>query len=147
MLEKRRSEKLLEVNAALKSQLEESHRTNEALTNDLQKLGNDWEILREEMAIKEEEWKEEESAFNEYYTSEHNRLLNLWRDVVSLKRIFSEMKSTTERDLGKYHSKLSTLTNEMNTACTSVNMSMKMLASTSEQTVNTIKSATISRPT
>ena len=123
------------MNGALKSQLEESHRTNEALTNDLQKLGNDWDILRDEMAIKEDEWKEEELAFNEYYTSEHTRLLNLWRDVVSLKRLFSEMKSSTERDLGKYQSKISNVANEMNIACNTTNTSIKLLASEIEPAV------------
>lgn len=87
------------------------------------------------MAIKEDEWKEEELAFNEYYTSEHNRLLNLWRDVVALKRLFSDMKSTTERDLGKYQSKLANVASEMNTACNSTIVSMKMLASVMEPVV------------
>ena len=49
-------------NAQLRSQLEESHRTNESLTNDLQKLTNDWEALRDEMLGKEDEWKMEEEV-------------------------------------------------------------------------------------
>jgi rootletin len=49
-------------NSQLRSQLEESHRTNESLTNDLQKLTNDWESLRDEMLAKEDEWKMEEEA-------------------------------------------------------------------------------------
>jgi rootletin len=52
----------MQVNAALRDQLEESHQTNDALTADLQKLTNDWEQLREEMLIKEDEWKEEEQV-------------------------------------------------------------------------------------
>lgn len=46
----------------MRQQLEESHRTNEALTNDLQKLTNDWESLRDELLSKEDEWKEEEQV-------------------------------------------------------------------------------------
>lgn len=46
----------------LRRQLEESHRVNESLTNDLQKLTNDWEGLRDEMISKEDEWKEEEQV-------------------------------------------------------------------------------------
>lgn len=53
-------ERLARQNAALREQLEESNRSNEVLTADLQKLTADWECLREEMAIKEDEWKEEE---------------------------------------------------------------------------------------
>lgn len=47
-------------NNILRQQLEESHRTNEALTNDLQKLTTDWEHLRDDVIAKEDEWKEEE---------------------------------------------------------------------------------------
>lgn len=38
-------------------------------------------------------------AFNDYYTGEHNRLLSLWREVVAVKRFFSELQTCTERDL------------------------------------------------
>lgn len=52
----------MQINTALRDQLEEAHQTNEALTNDLQKLTTDWEQMREEMICKEEEWKEEEQV-------------------------------------------------------------------------------------
>ncbi|XP_024886462.1 rootletin-like [Temnothorax curvispinosus] len=132
--ERRKCEELLQLNASLKDQLEESHQTNEALTNDLQKLSNDWDILREELAIKEDEWKEEEQAFNEYYISEHNRLLNLWRDVVSVKRLFAEMKSTTERDLSKLRNEIISSSNEMTSACNSTNFTMKLQATAAQST-------------
>ncbi|KAL6255819.1 hypothetical protein P5V15_013062 [Pogonomyrmex californicus] len=131
--ERRKCEELLQLNVSLKDQLEESHQTNEALTNDLQKLSNDWDILREELAIKEDEWKEEEQAFNEYYISEHNRLLNLWRDVVSVKRLFAEMKSTTERDLSKLRNEIISSSNEMTSACNSANFTMKLQATATTQ--------------
>lgn len=57
-----RCEKYIHMNSSLREQLEESHHMNEALTNDLQKLTNDWETLREEMIIKEDEWKDEEQV-------------------------------------------------------------------------------------
>ncbi|CAD6231744.1 GSCOCG00001565001-RA-CDS [Cotesia congregata] len=133
--ERRRSDKLMEINSSLKNQLEESHRTNETLTNDLQKLSTDWDVLREEMTLKEDEWKEEELAFNEYYTSEHHRLLNLWRDVVALKRIFSDMKSSTERDLTKFQNKLSTATNEMTSACSGVKLALQIQSSSLQSSV------------
>lgn len=57
-----RCEHLLVRNEQLRQQLEESHRTNLALTNDFHKLTIDWEHLRDEMAHKEDEWKEEEQV-------------------------------------------------------------------------------------
>lgn len=125
----------MQLNTSLKDQLEESHQTNEALTNDLQKLSNDWDILREELAIKEDEWKEEEQAFNEYYTSEHNRLLNLWRDVVSVKRLFAEIKSATERDLSKLRNKIISSSNEITSACNSTSFSIRLQASAAQSLV------------
>lgn len=107
----------MKLNATLREQLEESHSTNESLTADLQKLTNDWEQLREEMIIKEDEWKDEEQAFNDYYSTEHNRLLNLWRNVVSVKRLFIDIQSTTERDLNKLKSEVGTVGKEMISAC------------------------------
>lgn len=109
-------------NKTLRDQLEESHHTNEALTSDLQKLTNDWEEMREEMLLKEEEWKDEEQAFNDYYSSEHNRLLNLWRDVVSMKRLFMDIQSTTERDLTKLKSDIGSIARDMSLACTRVDL-------------------------
>lgn len=105
------------LNNSLREQLEESHRTNEALTTDLQKLTNDWEALREEMIIKEDEWKDEEQAFNDYYSTEHNRLLNLWRDVVSVKRLFMDIQTSTERDLATLKQDISGVGKEMSIAC------------------------------
>ncbi|KAJ2947625.1 hypothetical protein O0L34_g17426 [Tuta absoluta] len=111
--EKRKCEKLVSQNNLLRDQLEESHQLNEALTNDLQKLTNDWEALRDEMAIKEDEWKDEEQAFNDYYTGEHNRLLSLWREVVQVKRFFSELQTSTERDLYRVKNDFDSATREL----------------------------------
>lgn len=107
----------MQLNRLLREQLEESHNTNETLTADLQKLTNDFESLREEMMIKEDEWKDEEQAFNDYYSTEHNRLLNLWRDVVSVKRHFVDIQSTTERDIHKLKADISDMGREMLIAC------------------------------
>lgn len=68
-IEKQR-EQLLKQNLIFRQQLEESNKTNEALTNDLQKLTNDWEILRDELVLKEDEFKEEEQViFSFFYLS------------------------------------------------------------------------------
>lgn len=121
-----RNAKLIELNANLKEQLEESHQTNEGLTNDLQKLSSEWDSLREEMTGKEEEWKEEEVAFNDYYNAEHNRLLNLWRDVVSVKRLFTEMKFSTERELAKMRGCVNVTINDTISACGSTGFLAKL---------------------
>uniref|UniRef100_A0A6P7GY35 Rootletin isoform X1 n=2 Tax=Diabrotica virgifera virgifera TaxID=50390 RepID=A0A6P7GY35_DIAVI len=115
--ERRRADRLMQLNTSLREQLEESHSTNEALTADLQKLTNDWENLREEMLVKEDEWKDEEQAFNDYYSTEHNRLLNLWRDVVGIKRLYNEIHTNTERDLSKIRFDISGMGKEMVMAC------------------------------
>lgn len=107
----------MQINNTLREQLEESHSTNEALTSDLQKLTNDWEQLREEMIIKEDEWKDEEQAFNDYYSTEHNRLLNLWKDVVSVKRLFVDAQTSTERDLMKLKSEITGMGRDVSMAC------------------------------
>lgn len=115
-----RCDRLTQLNNTLREQLEESHNTNEALTADLQKLTNDWEALREEMIIKEDEWKDEEQAFNDYYSTEHNRLLNLWRDVVSVKRLFIDVQTATERDLGKLKSEVNEYGRDLVTTCSRI---------------------------
>lgn len=51
-------------NEQLRQQLEESHRTNLSLTNDFHKLTIDWEHMRDEIAHKEDEWKEEEQVIS-----------------------------------------------------------------------------------
>lgn len=102
----------MQLNNTLRDQLEESRQTNESLTSDLQKLTNDFEELREEMIIKEDEWKDEEQAFNDYYSTEHNRLLNLWRDVVAIKRLFIDVQSASEKDLFKLKTEIGNMGRE-----------------------------------
>lgn len=69
------------------------------------------------MIIKEDEWKDEEQAFNDYYSAEHNRLLNLWKDVVSMKRLFLDVQTITDRDLNKLKLEISEFTKDVVTAC------------------------------
>lgn len=69
------------------------------------------------MIIKEDEWKDEEQAFNDYYNTEHNRLLNLWKDVVSMKRLFIDVQTITDRDLSKLKSEISEFTRDLLSVC------------------------------
>lgn len=119
--EKKKSEKLRQINERLKDQLAEAHQTNESLTNDLQKITSEWEALREELILKEDEWRDEEHAFNEYYTAEHGRLLMLWRDVVCVKRMYAEMQMNTERDLNRLKDGYAVAAREFARACSGVN--------------------------
>jgi Ciliary rootlet component, centrosome cohesion len=58
--------------------------SNDTLTSDLQKLTNDWEQLRDELMIKEDEWKEEEQVrkltlckFSQFDTNLYERRLSM----------------------------------------------------------------------
>lgn len=55
--------------------------------------------------------------FNEYYNTEHSRMLNLWKDIVAMKRNFTEIQSLTQRDLSKLRNEVSSVSNEMVATC------------------------------
>ncbi|KAM8707256.1 hypothetical protein ACLKA7_011364 [Drosophila subpalustris] len=112
--ERQRCEQIVAQNSALRQQLEESNRTNEALTNDLQKLTNDWASMRDELLVKEDEFKEEEQAFKDYYNSEHNRLLKMWREVVAVKRAFKDMQSAMKSEVAKMGQEINGVSKDIN---------------------------------
>lgn len=126
--ERRKCEKLKQMNSNLKEQLEDAQQTNESLTSDLQKITNDWENLREELMLKEDEWKDEEHAFHEYYNMEHNRLLNLWREVVGVKRLFAEVQTNTERELSKMKDDVACTTRDLARACSGITATAALTA-------------------
>jgi rootletin len=64
-------------------------------------------------------------AFNDYYNSEHNRLLKMWKEVVSVKRMFKEMASVTKMDLGKLRCEIAGTTREVGGACSGVSVSLR----------------------
>ncbi|GAB0088294.1 rootletin [Sergentomyia squamirostris] len=123
--ERQRCEQLLAQNNVLRQQLEESHRTNDMLTTDLQKLTTDWEALRDDMLAKENEWKEEEQAFNDYYNNEHTRLLRMWREVVAVKRNFKDMQTSLKTDLNKMRYEMMGINREVSSACSGVTVNLK----------------------
>ena len=67
----------------------------------------------------------QEQSFNEYFSAEHSRLLNLWRAVVSFRRQFTEMKSATERDLSHVRADLSQVHRSMHSACLNLNANQR----------------------
>ncbi|XP_046805055.1 rootletin isoform X2 [Lucilia cuprina] len=125
--EHKKAEQLLAQNNALRQQLIESNRTNEALTNDLQKLTNDWSNLRDELMVKEDEFKEEEQAFKDYYNSEHNRLLKMWREVVAVKRAFKDMQTAMKNEVAKMGLEVNGAAKDINSTCGNVAFNMQQL--------------------
>ncbi|XP_058981503.1 rootletin-like, partial [Musca domestica] len=118
--EHKKCEQLMTQNNALRQQLIESNRTNEALTNDLQKLTNDWSNLRDELLVKEDEFKEEEQAFKDYYNSEHNRLLKMWREIVAVKRAFKDMQTAMRNEVTKMGLEVNGAVKDINSTCNNV---------------------------
>jgi len=57
-----RSASLAHVNSMLREQLDQATTANQALTADIHKLTKDWQRAREELEIKEAEWREEEQV-------------------------------------------------------------------------------------
>uniref|UniRef100_UPI00398EEC9C rootletin-like n=1 Tax=Pristiophorus japonicus TaxID=55135 RepID=UPI00398EEC9C len=51
---------LAEVNTLLREQLEQANAANQALSEDLRKLTEDWSMAREELEMKETDWRREE---------------------------------------------------------------------------------------
>uniref|UniRef100_A0A4W4HEL0 Rootletin-like coiled-coil domain-containing protein n=1 Tax=Electrophorus electricus TaxID=8005 RepID=A0A4W4HEL0_ELEEL len=95
--EQQRSSSLSAVNAMLREQLEQAGIANEALSQDIRRLTADWTKAREELEQRESDWRREEESFHQYFSSEHSRLLTLWKQVVGFRRNVFELKSTTER--------------------------------------------------
>ena len=78
-----------QVNRMLRDQLDQATSANAALTSDVQRLSLELQRTRDELDAREAEWRREEQVFNDYYTTEHARLLALWRQVVAFRRQFS----------------------------------------------------------
>ena len=64
-------------------------------------------------------------SYNEYFNSEHSRLLHLWRAVVAFRRNFSEMKVSTERELAGVKGEVQKAARTMHSACLNLNANMK----------------------
>ncbi|NWR76319.1 CP250 protein, partial [Centropus unirufus] len=94
-----RFENLAEVNAVLQEHLNKANEVNSALKEDVGKLTADWMRAREELEWKESEWRNERKFYDSCFRGEQDRLLGLWRQVLSFRRCFLEMKTATDRDL------------------------------------------------
>lgn len=65
--------------------------------------------------------------FNNYYISEHKNLLDLWRDIGSIKRTFSEVKHLTTRDLTDLRGDLDRYSHLLSSACQSAQANMSYI--------------------
>ncbi|KAM6113106.1 LOW QUALITY PROTEIN: uncharacterized protein FYW35_008319 [Pterocles gutturalis] len=99
--EQRRCEDLAEVNALLRAHLDKANEVNSALKEDVGKLTADWMRAREELELKEREWRKERELYENRFRGERTRLLSLWHQVVAFRRHFVEMKTATDRDLSE----------------------------------------------
>jgi len=60
-------------------------------------------------------------SFNDYFTSNHARLVSLWQTVVTFRRQFTELKAATDRELATLRVELSHLSRSVNSACKDLN--------------------------
>uniref|UniRef100_A0A8C3QZT1 Rootletin-like coiled-coil domain-containing protein n=1 Tax=Cyanoderma ruficeps TaxID=181631 RepID=A0A8C3QZT1_9PASS len=119
--EQQRCENLAEVNTLLREHLNKASEVNSALKEDVGKLTVDWMRAREELELKEREWRGERELYDSYLRGEHNRLLSLWRQVVTFRRHFREMKTATDRDLSELKAEQMRLSGSILVNCTRLN--------------------------
>uniref|UniRef100_A0A3B4YPM5 Ciliary rootlet coiled-coil, rootletin n=1 Tax=Seriola lalandi dorsalis TaxID=1841481 RepID=A0A3B4YPM5_SERLL len=123
--EQQRSSSLSAVNAMLREQLEQAGLANEALSQDIRRLTADWTKAREELEQKESDWRREEESFHSYFSSEHSRLLMLWRQVVGFRRHVCELKSATERDLSDMRNELARVSHSSQVSCAGLSAALQ----------------------
>ncbi|CAH8473751.1 unnamed protein product [Heterobilharzia americana] len=115
--EQQRASTLAGVNTMLREQLDQATHANQTLSSDLQRIKEEATRLRDILERREAEWRNEEAAFNDYFTMEHGRLLALWRAVVACRRQFVEVRGQVEREIGSARVELSRVSRICQTAC------------------------------
>uniref|UniRef100_H0YZF7 Centrosomal protein 250 n=1 Tax=Taeniopygia guttata TaxID=59729 RepID=H0YZF7_TAEGU len=124
--EQQRCENLAEVNTLLREHLDKASEVNSALKEDVGKLTVDWMRAREELEVKESEWRSERELYDSYFRGEHNRLLSLWRQVVTFRRHFLEMKTATDRDLSELKAEQMRLSGSILVNCSRLNSCVQL---------------------
>ncbi|XP_069634663.1 centrosome-associated protein CEP250-like [Haliaeetus albicilla] len=122
---KGRCENLAEVNTLLQEHLEEANEVNSALKEDVGKLTVDWMRAREELELKESEWRGERELYDSYLRGERSRLLSLWRQVVTFRCHFLEMKTATDRDLSELKAEQMRLSGSILVNCSRLNCGVR----------------------
>ncbi|XP_076208166.1 uncharacterized protein LOC143167043 isoform X4 [Aptenodytes patagonicus] len=119
--EQQRCENLAEVNALLREHLDRANEVNSALKEDVGKLTADWMRARQELELKESEWRNERELYDNCLRGEHNRLLSLWRQVVTFRHHFLGMKTATDRDLSELKAEQMRLSGAILVNCSRLN--------------------------
>ncbi|XP_049673003.1 centrosome-associated protein CEP250-like [Accipiter gentilis] len=76
---------------------------------------------REELEVKESEWRSERELYDSYLRGERSRLLSLWRQVVTFRCHFLEMKTATDRDLSELKAEQMRLSGSILVNCSRLN--------------------------
>ncbi|KAM6298838.1 uncharacterized protein AAHN32_008310 [Aegotheles albertisi] len=113
-----RCETLAEENALLREHLARANEINWALKEDVGKLTADWMRARDELELKESEWRSDRELHDSYLRGEQSRLLSLWRQVVTFRRQFLEVKTATDRDLSELKAEQMRLSDSLLVNCT-----------------------------
>ncbi|VDM17198.1 unnamed protein product [Hydatigera taeniaeformis] len=123
--ERNKSAELSRVNEVLQDQLEETATANQGLSRDVAQLTQAWRQATQQLEKREADWQNEEIAFNEYFATEHNRLLSLWREVVGLRRTFAELRHQTARDFTQMNSEIMRMGQSLQSACSALGNNLK----------------------
>uniref|UniRef100_A0A5F8GJH6 Centrosomal protein 250 n=1 Tax=Monodelphis domestica TaxID=13616 RepID=A0A5F8GJH6_MONDO len=123
--EHQRSEGLVKVNTQLQEHLEEADVVNKALQEDVGKLTVDWSQAQDELARRQSDWQMEREFFKGYLKGEHGRLLSLWREVVTFRRHFLEMKTATDRDLAELKAEQVKISGSLLTSCLHLSLELQ----------------------
>ncbi|CAL8079433.1 unnamed protein product [Calicophoron daubneyi] len=132
--EQQRATTLASVNTMLREQLDQATQANQSLSSENQRFREEAARFREILERREAEWRDEEAAFNDYFTMEHNRLLTLWRAVVACRRQFVEIKGQVEREIGSARSDVSRIARTCQAACE--NFASNLRATEAQQLAN-----------
>ena len=56
-------------------------------------------------------------VFNQFCNKEHNLMYELWRDIVTFRKQFTELKGSTERDMMRVRNDLAQTGRSLTSAC------------------------------
>ncbi|CAM9144752.1 unnamed protein product, partial [Bubo scandiacus] len=121
-----RCEHLVDVNTLLREHLDKASEINSALKKDVEKLMADWMRAREELELKESEWRSERELSDSYLRGERNRLLSLWRQVVTFRRHFLDVNTATDRDVSELKAEQMRLSGSVLVNCSRLNSGVQL---------------------
>lgn len=134
--EQQRAQGLTSINNLLREQLEQAGETITTQKLDVQRLQQECFRLRDELDNREQQFTAETRHFNDYLADEHNRLLTLWRAIVTLRRQFNEVKLATERDLAFARSDMTKFMRNIHTACLNFTGNLRSVDTQAQVTFN-----------